>query len=112
MFDRPSPHAHRGSRDLLLGPNPSAALVRAHSPENNVGGDTPPCFLVHAEDDPTVNPANSLELRAALKRAGVPVETHLFAEGGHGFGLRGAAGKPAAVWPDLFATWAARRGLG
>ena len=48
----------------------------------NVTAQTPPCFLVHAEDDPTVPVDNSLMMRAALRQAGVPVETHLFANGG------------------------------
>lgn len=104
-------HAHRGSRDLLLGPDPSPALVRAHSPENNVRPAAPPCFLVHAEDDATVPVENSLRLRAALKAVGVPVETHLFTHGGHGFGLCRAAGKPAEAWPELFLSWAASYGL-
>lgn len=104
------PHAHRGSRDLLLGANPSEALIRAHSPENNVSRETPPCFLAHAEDDAVVPVENSLRFRAALRGAGAPVETHLFAQGGHGFGLRLAAGKPARVWPELFGAWAASYG--
>ena len=55
---------------------------------------------------------NSLQMRAALKAAGVPVETHLFTSGGHGFGLRRAMGKPAEAWPELFAKWATTQGLG
>jgi acetyl esterase/lipase len=106
------PVAHGGSRKQLLGANPTPELEAAHSPENNVRATTPPCFLVHAEDDATVPVENSLALRAALKRAGVPVETHLFTEGGHGFGIRGAAGKPAAIWPELFAQWAKTHGFG
>ena len=47
------------------------------------------------------------EQTAAAK---VPVELHLFGEGGHGFGLRGVVGKPAAAWPDLFVAWAKSRG--
>nr|WP_317892549.1 alpha/beta hydrolase [uncultured Sphingomonas sp.] len=106
------PVAHGGSRMQLLGANPTPELEAAHSPEDNVRATTPPCFLVHAEDDATVPVENSLALRAALKRAGVPVETHLFTEGGHGFGIRGAAGKPAAIWPELFARWAKTHGFG
>jgi dipeptidyl aminopeptidase/acylaminoacyl peptidase len=71
-----------------------------------VPADAPPCFLVHAEDDESVVVENSVELRAALRAQGVPVESHFFTHGGHGFGLRKAAGKPAAVWPELFANWA------
>lgn len=106
------PLAHAGSRDLLLGRQPSAALEAAHSPARNVTAQTPPCFLVHAEDDPVVDVCNTLELRAALKAAGIPVETHLFAQGGHGFGLRRAAGKPAQAWPALFLAWAESLGFG
>ena len=49
---------------------------------------------------------------AALKARKVPVETHLCAEGGHGFGLRRAVGKPVEVWPDLWRAWARTTGLG
>jgi acetyl esterase/lipase len=107
-----SPLAHAGSRELLIGKDASPALEAAHSPALNVGRDTPPCFLVHAEDDPTVPVENSLLFRAALKQAGVPVETHLFTHGGHGFGLRRAMGKPAEIWPELFLAWARSQGLG
>ncbi len=106
------PFAHPGSRNLLLGPSPSPALENMHSPENNITAGTPPTFLVHAEDDPTVPVENSLRLRAALKAKGIIVETHLFTHGGHGFGLRRAAGKPVERWPDLFLAWAQSQGLG
>lgn len=107
-----APLAHPGSRALLIGADASPALERAHSPARNVTRATPPCFMVHAEDDPTVPVENSLEMRAALKAAGVAVETHLFTNGGHGFGLRRAMGKPAEAWPELFAAWARTQGLG
>ncbi len=104
--------AHPGSRSLLLGSNPTRALERAHSTAANVSTGTPPCFLLHAEDDAVVDVGNTLEFRAACKAAGVPVETHLFAQGGHGFGLRLAQGRPVAVWPELFHAWARAQGLG
>lgn len=100
------PVAHAGSRRMLIGESAGKDLERAHSPQHNVPADAPPCFLVHAEDDESVVVENSIELRAALRARGVPVESHFFAHGGHGFGLRKAAGKPAAVWPELFANWA------
>lgn len=106
-----APLAHGGSRTLLLGADPSPAAEAAHTPARNVTADTPPCFLVHAEDDPVVDVGNTLAFRAALKAAGVSVETHLFAVGGHGFGLRRAAGKPAEVWPSLFLAWARSQGF-
>ena len=103
--------AHPGSRDKLLGPNPTTALEIAHSSDRNTTPQSPPHFIVHAEDDETVPVENSLRLRAALKAAGVPVDLHLFAEGGHGFGVSRIAGKPVAAWPDLWLGWARRTGL-
>ncbi|WP_338068052.1 alpha/beta hydrolase [Croceicoccus ponticola] len=100
------PDAHRGSRERLLGPAPSPERERKHSPHRNVPADAPPFFILHAEDDPAVPVANALLLRAALKDRGVHVDTHLFARGGHGFGLRKAAGLPVAAWPDLWREWA------
>jgi acetyl esterase/lipase len=102
--------AHAGSRQALLGPDPSPALIAAHSPDRNITSASPPCFLCAAEDDATVPIENSLLLHAALRAAKVPVELHLFGAGGHGFGLRGIAGKPGAVWPELFVAWAKTRG--
>lgn len=106
-----APAAHAGSRELLVGKDAGPALEAAHSPERNVPADAPPAFLVHAEDDDVVPVENSVMLRAALKAKGIPVELHLFAEGGHGFGLDRAVGKPVLAWPGLFLAWAASRGL-
>jgi len=103
--------AHAGSREKLIGRNPAPALEAAHSPDRQVSRVTPPCFLLHAEDDDVVPVENTVLLRAALKKAGVPVETHIFEKGGHGFGLRGAVGKPVAIWPELFQGWAKAHGL-
>jgi acetyl esterase/lipase len=97
-------NAHPGSRKLLIAD--SDALEAAHSPQLNIAANSPPCFLIHAEDDDTVPVANTLLFRDALKGKGIPVETHLFAHGGHGFGLRKAIGKPVALWPELFMGWA------
>jgi len=106
-----APLAHMGSREKLIGKDASPALERAHSPQLNVTADTPPCFLCAAEDDPVVPVENTVILRTALKAHEVPVETHLFANGGHGFGLRGAIGKPVAIWPELFLNWARTQGF-
>ena len=106
------PTAHPGSRQLLLGANPTVAFEAAHSPDRNIPTNAPPHFIVHAEDDDVVPVENALLLRAALKARGIPVETHLFAHGGHGFGLRRAVGKPVEVWPELFRAWARTVGLG
>ena len=96
-----------GSRQKLLGPNPSDALIAAYSCEKLVTKDTPPCFLCFAADDETVPPMeNGVAMFKALRRAKVPAELHVFESGSHGFGLRLAKGKPASAWPDLFLHWA------
>ncbi|RVT89757.1 alpha/beta hydrolase [Sphingomonas crocodyli] len=105
------PFAHPGSREKMLGANSSAEAERAHSPDRNIPANAPPTFIVHAEDDDVVPVENALLLRAALRAQKVPVETHLFTHGGHGFGIRRAMGKPAAQWPDLFLAWARTQGL-
>lgn len=102
------PYAHAGSRTALLG-SPTPEIEAAYSPHLHVGAATPPTFLVHAWDDPAVPIENSLGYLAALRAQKVPAEAHLFEEGGHGFGIYLARGKPAAAWPDLFLAWAARR---
>jgi dipeptidyl aminopeptidase/acylaminoacyl peptidase len=71
----------------------------------------PPSFLCLAMDDDVVPPVeNGITMFNALHAAKVPVEMHLFQQGGHGFSIRGAIGKPCAAWPDLFLTWAATQG--
>ena len=69
-----------------------------------VTSQAPPMFLLHAEDDPIDTVRNSLLYYAALKKAGVPVEMHLYAEGGHAFGLRRTK-FPITGWPQLVETW-------
>ncbi|HEX8466744.1 MAG TPA: alpha/beta hydrolase [Allosphingosinicella sp.] len=105
------PTAHAGSRRNLVGEKASAERERAHSPHLNVPADAPPVFLLHAEDDASVVVENTLLLRAALLAKKVPVETHLFADGGHGFGLRLARGKSVEGWQELFFAWARKKGL-
>jgi acetyl esterase/lipase len=106
------PFAHAGSRQALLGSLPDSAREVAYSPHRHVSADVPPTFLVHAWDDASVPVENSLQYLAALRAAKIAVEAHLFEEGGHGFGIRLARGKPAQVWPELFLAWARRRGWG
>lgn len=106
-----APLAHAGSRRNLIGENATAERERAHSPHLHVPADAPPCFLLHAEDDASVPVGNTLLLRDALRARNVAAETHLFPDGGHGFGLRLARGHSVERWPDLFIAWAVRQGL-
>ncbi|MBV9085345.1 MAG: prolyl oligopeptidase family serine peptidase, partial [Acidobacteriaceae bacterium] len=63
----------------------------------------PPTFLVQAEDDP-VHVENTIDYYQALKNAKVPAEMHVFAQGGHGYGLRPTP-LPITHWPRLAAEW-------
>lgn len=74
------------------------------NPNVRVTRDTPPTFLLQAQNDPVDNVNNSLVYYIALKNAGVPVEMHLYAQGRHGFGLR-RSGLPITQWPRLVETW-------
>lgn len=78
------------------------------APELTVVSNSPPTFLVQAEDDP-INVNNSLFYYMALKKEKIPVEMHLFAKGGHGYGLRESENS-VTRWPKLAETW--MRGLG
>ena len=71
---------------------------------------TPPTFLLQNEDDHVDRVEDSLSYYAALKKAGVPVEMHLYAEGGHAFGLR-RTNLPVTAWPQLVETWLTTIGM-
>jgi len=75
----------------------------APNPEIHVTSQTPPSFIVQAEDDP-VHVENSTVYFLALKNAKVPAEMHLYANGGHGYGLR-RTDLPITDWPKLVQTW-------
>jgi acetyl esterase/lipase len=79
-------------------------------PDIRVGKDTPPTFLLQAEDDPVDDVQHSLAYFAALKKAGVPVELHVYARGGHAFGLRPTE-LPITGWPRLVETWLGTIGM-
>jgi acetyl esterase/lipase len=105
-----APFTHGGSRKNLLGENPAPELVDLMSNEKQVTDKTPPCFLVHAEDDKVVPPENSLMLIAALTKHKVPFAVTFFDHGGHGFGL-GTKDPALAVWPAQCAEWMKGRGF-
>ena len=95
---------HNGSRNKLLGPYPEETTIRYFSGEKNVDFQTPPVFMVHAEDDQTVKIENSIKFFEALNKANVPAELHIYPFGGHGFGL--AKDKPGiSHWPELCKNW-------
>lgn len=76
----------------------------ALNPDVQVTPQTPPTFLLQAEDDPVDPVENSLVYYSALRKAGVPVDLHLFAKGGHAFGLRRTK-LPITRWPEFVEAW-------
>ncbi len=101
---------HQGSKKNLLGENPSADLIKLYSNELQVTKETPPTFLVHTMTDAGVPFENSLLFVAALRKASVPVEFHLYEQGPHGFGL--APTNPIlASWTMRCADWLSLHGF-
>jgi acetyl esterase/lipase len=106
-----TPFGHKGSLRHLLGDNPSQELVESLSNERQVTKDTPSTFIAHTNADQGVPAENALLFTLALRKAGVPVELHLFERGVHGLGLGdGWAGRIPAepsfkAWPKLCETW-------
>lgn len=90
-------HLWNGGQDLKLNKNIP------------VTKNTPPTFLIQAEDD-HVDDNEALVYYIALKKAGVPVEMHLFAHGGHAFGLRHTE-FPITDWPKLADRWMTTIGI-
>lgn len=95
--------AHAGSRENLIGKNPSQQMIDLYSNEKQVTANTPPTFLIHAEDDTVVPVENSLMMYEALLAAKVKTEMHLFQAGGHGFGMLNSTTKEK--WFDWAAAW-------
>jgi acetyl esterase/lipase len=101
---------HMGSRTNLIGPGNKWELVEKYSNELHVTAQTPPTFLVLADDDGAVPPRNSIEFYMALKKYNIPAEMHIFRDGGHGFGMN-KTNKPVDQWPNLFASWMKAQGI-
>ena len=95
--------AHRGSKENLLGKNASVSEVDLYSNELQVRPDTPPSFLVHASDDNSVSPINSVRFYEACIKNKVPAEMHLYKGGGHGFGLINPT--TSEKWMDSCTAW-------
>jgi acetyl esterase/lipase len=92
--------AHQGSKEYLLGKNPSPELVRNLSNELQVTPQTPPCFLWTTFEDKTVPMENTLLFAAALRKNHVPFDLHIYEKGGHGMGLND---KPPFAHPHPWA---------
>ncbi len=98
------PYLHKGSRHFLIGDSPDTSLINYFSNELHVDKNTPPTFLVHAEDDKPVPVENSLMFYRELKKYNVPAELHIYPTGGHGFSL--ALGKGhLEMWKEECLDW-------
>ncbi|MCX6253908.1 MAG: alpha/beta hydrolase [Bacteroidia bacterium] len=95
---------HKGSRDVLLGKNPDKNLLIYYSNELQVKNDTPPAFLVHADNDKGVPVENTLLMYKALRARNIPAELHILSEGEHGFGL-GISNDHIASWTNSLKLW-------
>ncbi|HET7116460.1 MAG TPA: alpha/beta hydrolase [Hanamia sp.] len=100
---------HKGSRENLLGKNPSPELIHEFSNELQVTKNTPPTFIVLANDDNGVNPENSIKYYEALLKNHVPAEMHIYQNGGHGFGTRLLEGKDN--WMENLKHWMEHNGF-
>lgn len=96
---------HQGSREFLLGKNPTEETVRQYSLNEQVKSDTPPAILILATDDDVVDPRNSLLYYEALLQKKVEKSAmHVYPTGGHGFGI-GDGFKYKAEWTKEVETW-------
>lgn len=94
---------HTGSLKNLIGTHSPAAQKDYFSNELHVDAQTPPTFLVHANDDTTVPVENSIVFNQAMVKAGRPVEMHIYQNGGHGFGLNNKT--TSDQWFDRLTNW-------
>jgi acetyl esterase/lipase len=102
--------ATRGAKKFVVRHPANADPELALNPAVPVTRQTPPTFLLQNEDDHVDNVDDSLAYYIALKNAGVPTEMHLYAQGGHAFGLRRTK-FPATAWPQLVKTWLGTIGM-
>ena len=79
------------------------------APEIRIDAKSPPMFIAMSDDDP-VGPENAVQLYRALKQSKVPAELHIYATGGHGYGLR-KSDNPCATWPQRCEEWLRSRKL-
>jgi acetyl esterase/lipase len=102
--------AEQGAKKFVLHVPANADKDLGLNPDVPVTRNTPPTFLLQAEDDHVDNVNDSLAYYIALKNAGVPAEMHLYAQGGHAFGLRRTK-FPITAWPELVEKWLVTIGM-
>ena len=97
-------YRHQGSLKHLLGDNPSERLIEKYTNELNVTSSTPPCFMVHAENDSSVSAHNSIIYYKALLEHQIPASLHIFPKGSHSIGLTNNPGS-TQLWSTLCEAW-------
>ena len=103
---------HQGSRNNLLGKEPSPKLLWQLSNELQVTPSTPPTFLWHTVEDMAVPIENSLQFASALRKAGVPFDLHIYEKGRHGIGLADKAPyRNVHPWANDCLFWLKQRGF-
>lgn len=107
-------NTHQGSKNNLLGKEPSPELVKLLSNELQVTPQTPPCFLWHTWEDGAVKVENTLDFAQALRRNGVRFDLHIYEKGGHGLGLGSREYDPTKFldWTRDCASWLKVEGFG
>ena len=102
--------AHAGSKKNLLGANPSKELIEKYSIEKQATAQTPAAFIVHAADDKSVSPRNSLLFYNALIDKNVSASLHIYPKGGHAIALRNNPGS-TETWTTLCEMWLIEMGF-
>jgi len=102
--------AKLGAKKFAVPHPPNADRNLTVNPDIHPTRQTPPTFLLQAEDDHIDSVNDSLAYFVALEKAGVPAEMHLYAQGGHAFGLRETS-RPITDWPRLVETWLVAIGM-
>ena len=97
-------YTHQGSKDNLLGKNPSEELVKLYSNELQVTEQTPPAFIMHSSNDDAVPVLNSINYYLALCKHGVWSSMHLYPVGGHGWGYNESF-PYKTQWKDELEKW-------
>lgn len=103
-------YAHGGSKRNLLGADPSKAMIEKYSNELQVKANAPPAFIVHAQNDSTVNVRNSVLFYNALIERNVPASIHIFPQGGHAISTTDNPGS-TSLWLDLLDLWLQEKGF-
>jgi acetyl esterase/lipase len=94
---------HQGSRDQLIGENPSPEKISEFSNEQRITRKTPPTFLIHSKDDDVVKVENAQVFYNTLRKNKVKAKLYLYEKGGHGYGMNNPTSD--VKWMDMVSDW-------